>query len=126
MTDHLSARPEEVDIQFDKPLLVRLIDAESLQAEYTNFIHVNFDRAAFQVIFSQFFQPLITAPDDATQLAERGYVPARPLARLVLSPLMMQQTIDILQRQLNAYLEQFGDRGNDEQFEAYSADSNDG
>ena len=97
---------DDQEVAFTCPVSVRLQDIESHRAEYANLIHCNFDRAAFQVVFAQFLQPLILSSEDAKELGERGFIPARPLTRLILTPQMVRETIELLQRQLANFEEQ--------------------
>lgn len=92
-------------------LPIRLLGLEDVEARYANLLHVNFDRAAFSVTFSQFMPPLLTGPEDARQLADQGYLPAKVVTRLVFTPLMVEQTIDLLRSQLDRYREQDGGEG---------------
>ena len=66
---------DDQEVAFTRPVSVRLQDIESHRAEYANLIHCNFDRAAFQVVFAQFLQPLILSSEDAKELGGRVFSP---------------------------------------------------
>lgn len=97
---------DQEDLSADDPevsLSIRLTDLDNVEAAYANLVQLNFDQAAFQVVFAQFLPPMVTGPDEARRLADRGYVPAKVVARMVFTPLMVEQTIELLQRQLDRY-----------------------
>lgn len=99
---------QNTDAAVQVELGVRLVGLEALPAQFVNMISTNFDQNAFQVVFAQAMQPLVTGPLDAEEIQERGYVPATVLARLVLTPLMMEQTVEILKAQLDRYRQAVG------------------
>jgi len=105
MSDHADRRITEETYELPNPLIVRITGLEDLQPAYSNLVHVNFDSAAFQVVFSQLLQPVITSSNDAKELADRGYIGAQAVARLILTPQMLEETISILERQLNNFRE---------------------
>ena len=101
------AASESVDeSESDVVLPIRLSGLDDRDARYVNLLNVNFDRASFQIVFSQFLQPVVTSPHDARQLAAQGYVPAKVVARLIFTPLMMEETINLLQAQLDRFHQQ--------------------
>ncbi len=107
----VTERPEDVkeplesnqDIADEQPLQIRLTNLSDHEAKYVNVLHVNADRASFQVTFSQFLQPIVTTTHDRRELSEQGFVPARVIARLVFTPMMMEETISLLQQQLDQF-----------------------
>lgn len=105
--DHQSAlEPLEEDGSQDgtsRLLPVQLQNLDCVEGRYVNLVNVNHDRASFQVIFSQFMQPVILSPLDAERLAEQNFVTANVVARLVFTPLMMEETIKLLQFELDNY-----------------------
>lgn len=84
-------------------LPIQLQNLDNVEGRYVNLVNVNHDRASFQVIFSQFMQPVILSPLDAERLAEQNFVPANVVAKLVFTPLMMEETIKLLQYELDNY-----------------------
>ena len=82
---------------------IRAIGGDDLEARYINLATINFDRAAFYLTVSQFPPPTITSPDDARRIAEQGYVPAQVVGKFVLTPLMVEELLSILQTQLDSY-----------------------
>lgn len=89
----------------ERPLPIRLMD-DAIEGHFSNLLHVNFDRTVFQVTFSQILFPTITAPDEARALNTQGYVPAKVLARLIFTPKMVEETIQLLQKQLDSFRSQ--------------------
>ena len=87
----------------EQQLPIRLTNLDDYEARYVNLIHVNSDRASFQLTFSQFLQPVLATPDDAERLVSQGYVPAKVIARLLFTPLMMEETISLMQHELDQY-----------------------
>lgn len=100
------AQAQNADAAVPVELGVRLAGINDLPAQYVNLISINFDQAAFQVVFAQAMQPVVTVPADVEEVQSRGYVPATVMARLVLTPMMMEQTIEILRSQLDRYQQQ--------------------
>jgi len=82
---------------------IRAIGGDDLEARYINLATINFDRAAFYLTVSQFPPPTITSPEDARRIAEQGYVPARVVGKFVLTPLMVEELLSILQTQMDSY-----------------------
>lgn len=103
---HPEGWEEGADEAVDAVLPIRLADLDDHEARYVNLLNVNYDRASFQVIFSQFLQPVVTSSDDARRLAGQGFVPAKPIARLLLTPLMMEETIALFELQLRRFREE--------------------
>jgi len=110
--DHVNDEDEIAQAEqgeIDRLVPIRLVGVDAIEAKYANVVHVNFDRAAFQIILSQFLQPVILSPEDARDLAQKGFAPATVVGKFVFTPLMMEQTINLLQRQLDAYRSKRGD-----------------
>ncbi len=103
MSDAQETTPEN---EGGRVITVRLESLAETEARYANIVHVNSDLVTFQVIFSQATQPIILGPDDAKQIEEQGYIPARVVARLILTPTAFEQTIDVMQAQLKRYRQQ--------------------
>ena len=100
--------PEE-EIPLGSSIPIRVIYDEGIPAQYANLLTVNFDRAAFQVIFSQAMQPVVLSDGDARRIVDAGYFRANLIARLIFTPLMVEQTINILQSQLDQFRQQQDD-----------------
>lgn len=108
--DDDQAQSSDAAIAAQVELGVRLVGLDDLPAQYVNLISINFDQYAFQLVFAQAMQPVVTAPSDVEEMQSRGYVPATVMARLVLTPVMMEQTIDLLMGQLDRYRQQAAGR----------------
>jgi hypothetical protein len=87
-------------------LLVRLSGLEGVTPEYANIIHVNTDGQVFQVIFSQIMPPVILGEEDREELKQRGTISGKVIARLVLTPAVLAQAVDVMRGQLDLYQEQ--------------------
>lgn len=86
-------------------ITVRLSGLEDIAPQYVNLVHANNDREIFQVIFSQVTPPIIMGPEDSAELVRRGTIPGKVIARVILTPTVLEQTIDVLQTQFRRYRE---------------------
>lgn len=84
-------------------LPVRVIGLDDQPAVFANIIQVNYLPSAFQVVLAQWLPPALASPDQVQQVAERGYAVAHVVARLVLTPQMVEESIQVLQAQLDQY-----------------------
>lgn len=87
-------------------VIAKLVGLDEIVPQYVNIIHATNDQQVFQVVFSQVMPPLITGPEDAKMLLDRGTVPAQVVARLIFTPALIEQAIDVFQTQLARYREQ--------------------
>jgi hypothetical protein len=82
---------------------IRLSGLEDVVPQFANVVHANNDREIFQLIFSQVTPPILLSAEDAEELARRGTISGRIIARIILTPTILEQTIDVLQTQLRRY-----------------------
>lgn len=82
---------------------VQLFGLGDITPQFVNVVHANSDRDVFQVIFSQAMPPTITSPEDLRRLREEQIIPGKVIARLVFTPRVYEEMIDVLQTQLNNY-----------------------
>lgn len=96
-------------------LRVRVTGVDELPATYVNIISTGFDDFAFHLVFSQLFGPVVLSEDDAAEVAARGIVEARAQARLIMTPEMLERTIENLTQNLERFRAQqaSGEGGND-------------
>ncbi len=99
-------------IEIGSNIGVRIAGVDDIPAHYVNLISSNFDQAAFQVVFAQLMPPIVMRPEDAEELTRRGFVEARALARVVLTPVMLEQTIQNLTAQLENFKRQLTEENN--------------
>ena len=104
---HIEGVDVEAPVFFEspRPLAIRIGGITELPASYANLVHVNFDNDVLHVLFSQLTQPVITSPQDAQDLEATGYVEARCVARLILTPKMIEETLRILDASLSQFHE---------------------
>ena len=100
--------PTEQGPQSGVQVTARVVGLDELTPQYVNILHVNNDPMAFQVVFSQYIPPLAFEPEEIKRITEQGFVEARPVARLIMTPMMVQQTIEVLTKQLAIYQDQGG------------------
>ncbi len=81
----------------------RLANMDGVAPQYANVVHVNTDQLMFQVVFSRFLQPVVTTDEDRERLRTTNTVDAEVVARLLLAPEVVDQTIQLLQAFLNEY-----------------------
>lgn len=81
----------------------RLANIDEVSPQYANLVHVNTDRLMFQVVFSRFLQPVVSTEADRERLQAADTLDAEVVARLLLSPEVVDQTIQLLQAFLNEY-----------------------
>ena len=79
---------------------VRLSGLEDVVPQYVNIVHANSDRDVFQVIFSTATPPVLLGPEDLRSLQETRTVPGKVIARLIFTPRVFEEMIDVLQTQL--------------------------
>jgi hypothetical protein len=79
---------------------VRLTGLEEVVPQYVNLVHANSDRDVFQVIFSTATPPVLLGPEDLRVLQETRTVPGKVVARLIFTPRVFEEMIDVLQTQL--------------------------
>lgn len=75
----------------------RLANVAEVPAEYANTVHVNADRHLIQVVFSRFLQPMITTDEERDYYLGAETVDATVVARLLLPPEVVDQTVQLLQ-----------------------------
>jgi hypothetical protein len=100
---------DQTGIGVDVPgpsVAVRITGIEDLTVTYSNLMTSNFDQQAFQVVFAQLLPPIVMSPEDEQELLQRGFVEAKAVAQLVLTPTMMEQTIQVLTNQLERFKQQ--------------------
>ena len=88
-----------------RSISIEIVGLDDVSPQFANLVHVNNDSQSFQLIFSQVMPPILFGPDDRRELFERGTVPAKVVARIVLTPKVMEQTIDVLRTQFERYQE---------------------
>lgn len=89
---------------------LRIVDLESVPAQYVNVLSANHDSESFQLVFAQLLQPVMTEPADVDEIRERGYLEARAITRLILAPSMMERTIEVLRMQIERRDQQRADQ----------------
>lgn len=90
---------------------LRIVDVDELPAQYVNVLSANHDSESFQICFAQLMQPVVTGPDDVEEIKERGHVEAHAITRLILSPGMMERTIEVLKVQVDRRKQQLEAEG---------------
>ena len=88
-----------------RSITVQLDGLEEVTPQFANIVHANNDRQAFQLVFSQLMPPVILGPEDREALFRQGAVSAKVVARIILTPLVLEQFIDVLRTQLGQYQE---------------------
>jgi hypothetical protein len=98
---------DERDHQLDAAptVPVRLVEFDETPVHFVTAVHVTDEWAVFQLVFSQFMQPVVLGSVDVEAIARRGYVPARGVARLALTPALVEETIAVLRAQLERHNE---------------------
>lgn len=90
---------------------VELVGIDEAQPEYVNIVQVNHDPFVFQMAFGRYLVPMLTRPGDSEALrerVERAGIPVEVVARLLVSPSVLVEMVNVLQDQLDAYQRQFG------------------
>lgn len=85
---------------------LRIVDAESVPAQYVNVLSANHDSESFQIVFAQVMQPVATWSADVDDIRTRGYMEAQVVARLILTPGMMERTIEVLKIEMERRAQQ--------------------
>ncbi len=88
-----------------RSISVQLDGLDQVAPQFANLIHANNDRQVFQIVFSQLMPPLVLGPEDSEAFLQRGSISATVVARVVLTPLVLEQFIDVLRTQLARYQE---------------------
>lgn len=81
----------------------RLVNIDDVTPQYANLVHVNTDELMFQVVFSRFLQPVVTTEEDRERLRTTDTLEAEVVARLLLPPEVVDQTIQLLHAFLTRY-----------------------
>lgn len=100
------AENQEQVVEEERVVPVRLVGLDEEPARFANIVQVNSDPTTIQVLFAQWLQPALASPDQARHITERGYAIAHVQARLVLTPRMVEETIEVLTKQLEQFRSQ--------------------
>jgi hypothetical protein len=77
-----------------------MMNFDETPVQFATGLHVTAEQGAFQLVFWQFLQPIVATPADFEPLREQGFVPARVLTRIVLTPQVLEDAIEALRQQL--------------------------
>ena len=86
-----------------RTITVDILGLEEVIPQFANIVHVNNDREVFQIVFSQLMPPMVLGPEDREELTKRGTVQAKVVARVIVTPLILEQMIDVLRTQFGVY-----------------------
>lgn len=86
-----------------RSIKIELVGLDDVVPAFANLVHANNDSQSFQLIFSQLMPPLLFSPGDRQELFAQGAIPARVVARIVLTPQVLEQTIDVLRTQFERF-----------------------
>ncbi len=91
-TDSDPLAPRAIDVQFE--------DISQLPVHYVNLVNVSIAQDAFFFTLGVVFPPTIRTPDD---LAQINTLNGTPLFRCAVTPVVMEQLVNLLQNQLTLY-----------------------
>ena len=94
---------------------IRLANLDEVKPDYVNLVHVTIEPISFQLVFSRVMQPVVTTQEDRDRWQSAKTVDATVVARLIMDPVVAEQTIGVLRLQLEAFQRQFGAPTNAEQ-----------
>ena len=73
---------------------------DEVLVQFATGMHVTNELGAFHLVFSRFTQPVFLTPADYEPYAKQGFVPADVVARVIVTPPVLEELIRVLQEQL--------------------------
>ena len=104
MTDQL---PTERGSPRERFAEIRLANLEDIDLEYANLVHATIEPLALQIVFSRLVQPVATTQAEREQWEAATTVDATVVARILMPPSVVEQTIALLQQQMERHRQQF-------------------
>lgn len=104
MDDDRQGPPGQETAESDQPVVsVRMVGFDQVPAQFATGMHVTTELGAVQLVFSQFLQPVVLSEADFAVYAAQGYVPSQVIARVIVTPPVLEDIIRVLQQQLARY-----------------------
>lgn len=97
--DHVSDENGALD-DSEEGVPARFVGMDEVDVQFATGLHVTSEFGAFQLVFSRFTQPVFLSSADYEPYAKQGYVPVSVISRIMVTPLVLEEMVRVLQEQL--------------------------